>query len=179
MKLRELADRLQCRLEGDGDIDITRVATLEAAGPGDLTFLSNPKYANMLPATRASAVIVRHEVPTAPCAMLRTDEPYLTFARAVGLFAPAWRPAPGGHAMAAVAATVRLGRDVSIGPFVAIDEGASIGDRTVIFPNVTIGADAVVGTDCVIHSNVAIRERITIGDRVILQNGVVVGADGF
>ena len=179
MKLRELADRLGCRLEGDGDVEIVRVATLESAGPGDITFLANPKYASALPSTRASAVIVKPEVNSAPCARLHTDEPYLAFARAVGLFAPAWRPAAGVHAMSAVAATVRLGQEVSIGPFTSIDEGASIGDRTVIFPNVTIGAGAVIGSDCVIHSNVSIRERVTIGDRVILQNGVVVGGDGY
>ena len=179
MRLSELAERLDCRLEGDGNIEITRVATLEAAGPGDITFLANAKYASVLPSTRASAVIVKHDVPSAPCAMLRTEEPYLAFARAVGLFAPAWRPAAGVHAMAAVAATVRLGREVSIGPFTSIGEAASIGDRTVIFPNVTIGPGAVIGSDCVIHSNVSVRERITIGDRVILQNGVVVGGDGY
>jgi UDP-3-O-[3-hydroxymyristoyl] glucosamine N-acyltransferase len=179
MKLRDLADRLDCRLEGDGNIEIVRVAALEAAGPGDITFLANPKYASALPSTRASAVIVRPDVPVAPCAMLRTEEPYLAFARAVGLFAPAWRPAAGVHGMAAVAATARLGCDVSIGPFASIGEGASIGDRTVIFPNVTIGPGAVIGSDCVIHSNVAVRERVTIGDRVILQNGVVIGGDGY
>src|SRR5262245_34454893 len=111
--------------------------------------------------------------------MLRTGDPYLAFARAVGLFAPAWRPPAGVHPMAAVAADARLGRDVSIGAFVAVGEGASIGDHTVIFPNVTIGPGARIGSDCVIHSNVAIRERVTIGDRVVLQNGVVVGGDGY
>jgi UDP-3-O-[3-hydroxymyristoyl] glucosamine N-acyltransferase len=144
-----------------------------------VTFLANPKYASALAATRASAVIARHDVPAGPCAMLRTDEPYLAFARAVGLFAPAMRPAPGVHAMAAVAHDVTLGRDVSVGPFVAIGEGARIGNRTTIFPNVTIGSGATLGDDCVIHSNVAIRERVTIGNRVILQNGVVIGGDGY
>jgi UDP-3-O-[3-hydroxymyristoyl] glucosamine N-acyltransferase len=60
-----------------------------------------------------------------------------------------------------------------------VGEGAIIGDRTVIFPNVTIGPGSRIGSDCVIHANVSIRERVTIGDRVILQNGVVVGADGY
>jgi len=179
MRLSELAERLGCVLEGDGAIEIVRVAGIDGAGPGDVTFLANPKYAPALAATRASAVIARHDAPPAPCAMLRTDEPYLAFARAVGLFAPATRPAPGVHAMAAVSAGATLGRDVSVGPFVAIGEGARIGDRTTIFPNVTIGPGTTIGDDCVIHSNVAIRERVTIGNRVILQNGVVVGGDGY
>src|SRR5687767_2894422 len=129
--------------------------------------------------TQASAVLLKDEAPAAPCAMLRTTDPYLAFARAVGLFAPNWRPAPGVHALAAVAGDARLGEAVSVGAFVAIGEGATVGDRTVIFPNVTIGPGAEIGSDCVIHSNVAIRERVTLGNRVILQNGVVIGGDGY
>lgn len=179
MKLRELAERLGCRFEGDGDIEIVRVSGIEEARPGDLTFLANPKYESALAGTKASAVLLREDAPAAPCAVLRTPEPYLAFARAVGLFAPAWRPAPGIHPMAAVAADARLGQNVSIGAFTCIGEGAAVGDNTVIFPNVTIGPGAQIGADCVIHSNVAIRERVTIGNRVVLQNGVVIGSDGY
>ena len=179
MKLSELAARLECRLEGDGELDVTRVAGIQDAQPGDVTFLANPKYEKTLGSTRATAVILKEEAPPAPCAMLRARDPYLAFARAVALFAPISRPAPGIHAMAAIAGNAQLGADVSIGPFVAIDEGARVGARTVIYPNVTIGAGAIVGSDCIIHSNVAVRERCTLGDRVILQNGVVVGGDGY
>ena len=179
MTLRELADRLACRLEGDGDVEIVRVAPLDHAGPGDVTFLANPRYAAAAAVTRASALIARPDAPAGPCPMLRTDEPYLAFARAVAVFAPSLRQQPGVHAMAAVAGSARLGRDVSVGPFVAIGDGVSIGDRTTIFANVTIGPGTTVGDDCVIHSNVAIRERVTIGHRVILQNGVVLGGDGY
>jgi UDP-3-O-[3-hydroxymyristoyl] glucosamine N-acyltransferase len=179
VKLRDLAARLDCRLDGDGDVDITGVAGLEDAGPTDLTFLANPKYQSAVAATRAGAVLLREDTPAAPCAMLRTADPYLTFARAVAVFAPAWKPAPGVHAMAAVATEARLGDAVSIGAFVVVGEGASIGDRTIVFPNVTIGPGARIGADCVIHSNVAIRERVVVGNRVILQNGVVIGGDGY
>ncbi|MBI2827809.1 MAG: UDP-3-O-(3-hydroxymyristoyl)glucosamine N-acyltransferase [Acidobacteria bacterium] len=179
MKLRDLAERLACRLEGDGEVEIVRVAGVQHAGPGDLTFLANPKYEAAVAHTRASAVLLRDEAPRAPCAMLRTSDPYLAFARAVGFFAPAWRPAPGIHALAAVASDARVGGGVSIGAFVSIGEGASIGDNTVVFPNVTIGPGARIGADCVIHSNVAIRERVVIGSRVVLQNGVVIGSDGY
>jgi UDP-3-O-[3-hydroxymyristoyl] glucosamine N-acyltransferase len=179
MKLRELAERLSCRLEGDGEIEIVRVAGIEDAEPGDLTFVANSKYLPALATTRASAVLLREEPATARLAVLRTADPYLAFARAVGLFAPHWKPAPGIHAMAAVAGGATLGRDVSIGAFVAVGEGAAIGDRTVVFPNVTIGEGVRIGTDCVVHANVSIRERVTIGNRVVLQNGVVVGGDGY
>jgi len=179
VKLRELADRLDCRLDGDGDIEIVGVAGIQDAESGALTFLANPKYDAALPRTRASAVLLREDAPPAPCAMLRARDPYLAFARAVALFAPPWRPAPGVHPMAAVAPGVRVGRNVAIGPFVAVGEGAAIGDNTVVFPNVTIGPGARIGDDCVIHSNVAIRERVIVGSRVILQNGVVLGSDGY
>jgi UDP-3-O-[3-hydroxymyristoyl] glucosamine N-acyltransferase len=179
VKLSELAERIDCRLEGNGDLDIQRVAGIQDAGDGDVTFLANPKYEKTLHATRASAVILRDGGPNAPCAMLRAKDPYLAFARAVALFAPAWRPVPGVHALAAIASDAVIGREVSIGAFVAIGEGASIGDNTVLFPNVTIGPGSQIGRDCVIHSNVSIRERVTIGDRVILQNGVVIGGDGY
>jgi UDP-3-O-[3-hydroxymyristoyl] glucosamine N-acyltransferase len=179
LKLRELAERLDCRLEGNGEIEIVRVAGIQDAAAGDLTFLANPKYEKTLRDTRASAVILRDDAPAAPCAMLRASDPYLAFARAVSLFAPVWRPAPGVHALAAVASDAAVGSSVSIGAFVSVGEGASIGDRTVIFPNVTIGPGTRIGSDCVIHSNVSIRERVTIGDRVVLQNGVVVGGDGY
>ena len=179
MKLQELADRLGCRLEGDGDAEIVRVAGIEEAEPGDLTFLANPKYESALAHTGASAVLLRDDAPAAPCAMLRTPDPYLAFARAVGLFAPPWRPAAGVHSLAAVAGDAQLGRNVAIGAFVVVGEGVTIGDNTVVFANVTIGPGARIGDDCLIHSNVAIRERVTIGNRVVLQNGVVIGSDGY
>ena len=179
MKLRDLADRLACSLDGDGDIEIVRVAGIQHAEPGDLTFLANTKYESAMAHTRASGILLRDDAPAPPCAALRTADPYLAFARAVALFSPAWRPAPGVHVHAVVAADAQIGRGVSIGAFVSIGEGAAVGDNTVVFPNVTVGAGAEIGADCVIHSNVAIRERVVIGSRVILQNGVVLGSDGY
>jgi UDP-3-O-[3-hydroxymyristoyl] glucosamine N-acyltransferase len=179
VKLRDLAVRLDCRLEGDGDLEITGVAAIHDAGPGDLTFVANPKYEKALPATRASAAILREGGPAAPCPVLRTRDPYLVFARAVALFAPDDRPAPGMHALTAIAPDARIGAGVSIGAFVAVGTGASVGDRTVIYPNVTIGPGVRIGDDCVIHANVSIRERVEVGHRVVLQDGVVLGGDGY
>jgi UDP-3-O-[3-hydroxymyristoyl] glucosamine N-acyltransferase len=176
--LRDIAARLGCRLDGDGDLEIGRVTGIHDAGPGDLTFVANPKYEKALAATRASAVILP-EGPSAPCAVVRSAEPYLAFARAVALFAPDERPPAGVHAMTAVSADARLGADVAIGPFVAVGAGASIGDRTIVYPNVTIGPGVQIGEDCVVHANVSIRERVVIGRRVVLQDGVVLGGDGY
>src|SRR5262249_11902507 len=181
LKLREIADRLGCRLEGDGDIDIVRVAAIQHAEPGDLTFLANPRYVAQLETTRASAAIVALAAggPAAACALLRTDDPYSAFARAVGLFAQTIAPARGVDRLSAIAPDAAIGADVSIGPFVSIGPGAAIGDRTVIFPNVVVGPGARIGDDCLIHSHATIRERVAIGNRVILHDGVVVRSDGF
>lgn len=179
MKLSELAARLECTVEGDGDIDIKRVAAIEDAGPGELTFFANSKYADALKRTLASAVIAAPAVSGIPCAVLRTPEPYVTFARALGLFANLWRPPAGIHRLALVEPGGVVAADASIGPFVVVSEGARIGARTILYPHVSVGRGAEIGADCVIHAHVSIRERVTLGDRVVLQNGVVIGADGY
>jgi UDP-3-O-[3-hydroxymyristoyl] glucosamine N-acyltransferase len=179
LKLLEIAERLDCRLEGDGSIDIRGVAGIEDAAPGDLTFFTNPKYAAELRATRASAVILGETAERAPCAMLRAKQPYLAFAHAVGLFDDSWRPAPGVHHLAWIGEGVMLGSDVSVGPFAVIEPGARVAARTIIYPHVTIGRQAEIGEDCIVHARVSIRERTRIGNRVVLQDGAVVGSDGF
>jgi UDP-3-O-[3-hydroxymyristoyl] glucosamine N-acyltransferase len=177
--LGELARRLECPLEGDARIDICRVATIEAAGPGDLTFLANPKYAGALGSTRASAIIAGASVTGAPCAVIRSASPYLTFARAVGLLNPQPRPGPGVHPLASVAPTALVDPTASVGPFAVVEDGARIGAHAILHAHVVIGAGAAVGPDCVLHAHVSIRERCTLGARVVIQNGAVVGSDGY
>jgi UDP-3-O-[3-hydroxymyristoyl] glucosamine N-acyltransferase len=179
MQLSELAERLGCRLEGDGAVEISRVASLEQAEEGDLAFFANPRYAPALRRTRASAVIIGEGAPAAPCAMLRTRHPYLAFANALSLFVSAVRGPAGIDDRTAIAPDATIGRDVSIGPFSSVGRGARVGDRTVIYPNVFVGDGAVIGEDCIIHTHVAIRERVVVGSRVIIQNGAVIGADGY
>jgi UDP-3-O-[3-hydroxymyristoyl] glucosamine N-acyltransferase len=182
LKLRDIADRLQCRLEGDGDVDIVRVAPIHQAQPGDLTFLSNARYLPQLATTRASAVILggtKGDAPHAPCAVLHTDDPYSALAHAVALFTRSTPPAKGVDPHSAMASDASIGVDVSIGAFVTVGAGAAIGARTIIYPNVVVGPDARIGDDCVIHSQASIRERVVLGDRVTLHNGVVVGSDGY
>jgi UDP-3-O-[3-hydroxymyristoyl] glucosamine N-acyltransferase len=176
--LGELARRLECPVEGDAAIEIRRVATLEEAGPGDLTFLANPRYAGKLAATRASAVIMNGS-STAPCAVIRSKSPYLTFARAAQVLAPARPMAAGVHPLASVAPDAAVDATASVGAFAVIGAGASVGARTVVHPHVVIGDGASVGPDCILHAQVSIRERCLIGARVIIQNGAVVGSDGY
>ena len=182
MRLRDIADRLGCRLDGDGTVEIARVAGIGQAEHGDLTFVANLKYADQLASTRASAAIVGTHAAfpaAAGCALLRADDPYTAFARALTLFVQAEPPARGIDRLSAIASDVQMGPDVAIGPFVAVGPRAAIGARTVIYPGVVIGPGARVGEDCIIHPHVSIRDRVVIGNRVVLQNGVVVGSDGF
>jgi UDP-3-O-[3-hydroxymyristoyl] glucosamine N-acyltransferase len=179
LKLRDIAEKIGCRVEGDGSVEIDRVAGLENAGPSDLTFFANPKYASALRETRAAAVILGEEAEAAPCAMLRTKNPYLAFAKAVELFADSTRPPAGIHPLAQIGANAAIAEDASIGPYVVIGDGAMVGARTIIRPHVVIGRQAALGDDCLIHSRVSIRERVVIGNRVIVQDGAVIGSDGY
>ena len=178
MILRELATRLGCELSGAGEVEIRGVAGIEEAGPGDLTFLANRRYAPHLATTRAAAVVLGpgQEAPL-PC--LVSDNPYLTFARAVALLKPAPRPAPGVDPAAHVDPTAELGEDVHVGPLAVVGPGVRIGARTVVHPHVVLSEGVDVGEDCVLHSGVQIRERCRLGRRVVVQNGAVIGGDGF
>lgn len=179
MKLRDLADHLQCRLEGDGDTDIVRVAALETAEAGEVTFLANPKYHAKVAQTKASAIIADDSLKAAPCAVLRSPQPYLAFARALSLLAPDQRPPAGIHPSAIVEDGAQVHATASIGAFAFVGAGATIGARTVVHPQVYVGADARIGDDCVLHAHVSVRERVVLGHRVVLQNGVVIGGDGY
>jgi UDP-3-O-[3-hydroxymyristoyl] glucosamine N-acyltransferase len=179
VKLGDLAARLECQLEGDVDADIARVAAIEDAGPGDITFLANAKYTAHVGTTRASAIIAPRDLVSAPCAILRTSNPYLAFARAVRALYPEPRPVAGVHPLAVVSAEASLGDEVSIGPFVVVEAGARIGARSILYAHAVVGADAVLGPDCRVHARVSIRERVRIGARCVIQDGAVVGSDGF
>ncbi len=179
MTLQQLAERIGARLEGDGTLAVARVAALDTAGPGDVTFLANQKYAAGVAGTKASAVILGASGPPAPCAVLRVDNPYLAFARAAQALAPPSVLPVGVHPTAVLGDDVVLGEGVGIGPLAVIGRGARLGARTVIEAHAVVGPEAVIGDDCLVHGHVSIRERCRLGDRVVVQNGAVIGADGF
>ena len=178
MILRDLAARLGCTLRGDGAVEVSRVRGIEDAGPGDLTFVSNPRYVPRLATTRASAVILTPELET-PLPSLLAANPYLAFARAVAILHPQPPPRAGIHPTAVVDPTAELGEGVHVGALAVIGAHVRIGARTVIHPHVVLYPDAEVGDDCLLHSGVHVRERCRLGHRVIVQNGAVIGADGF
>lgn len=179
MKLADLAARLECRLEGPGQVEITGVAGMEEASPSELTFLANRKYRAKLRTTRAAAAIVGPEIPPFGRPALRSENPYLAFARALEIFYAPPRPLPGIHPTAVIAPDVRLGRNPSLGPYVVIEEGVELGDDCVLKSFVAIYRGARIGDRFVAHSHAVVRENVHIGNDVILQNGVVVGGDGF
>ncbi len=179
MTLGDLAAALGWPLEGDGRLDIVRVARIEQAGPGDLTFLANMKYARALELTRASAVIAAPGVTGAPCAVIRSPEPYVTYALAATLLAPRTEHVPGVHPQASVDPSADVDPSASIGPFAVVGARARVGARSVLHPHAVVGPGAEIGTDCVIHAHVSIRERCTLGARVVVQDGAVIGGDGY
>ena len=181
MKLSDIANRLGGILEGDGDLEITAVAGLDEAGPEDISFLSNPKYAAQVATTQAAAVIVSTDWDRpAKCALVRVENSDQVFAQAAELFyeAPP-RPSAGTHPSAIVDESVQLGKDVSIGANCTVEAGVVIGANTVVSPNCHIGYKTVIGSDSFLYPLVSTREFTEIGDRVIIHNGTVIGSDGF
>jgi UDP-3-O-[3-hydroxymyristoyl] glucosamine N-acyltransferase len=180
MKLSAIASALDLRVEnGSGDTEIRGLNGIEQAGPGELTFVSNPKYAMAARTTKASAVIVSEDFPAVPTAMLRAKNPYLSFARALEIFHAPHRYTPGIHPTAVVHASAKIGAKAHIGPYVVIDEGVEIGANAVLLAHVVIYRGARIGENFFAHSHAVVRENCRLGNNVLLQNGVVIGADGF
>lgn len=189
MKLSEVASRLNARLvagQGDaepaapgGDTEITGVAGIAQAGPGEISFVTNPRYAGAINTTRAAAVIVENDFPPTSAVTLRTLNPRLAFARSIELFHRPPSYVPGLHPTAVIDASVKLGRGASVGPCVVIGADVEIGDGCVLLPHVVIYRGARIGHRFFAHSHAVVREYCQIGDDVTLQNGAVIGADGF
>jgi UDP-3-O-[3-hydroxymyristoyl] glucosamine N-acyltransferase len=162
MKLSELAEKLGAELVGDGAIDVTRVSTLDAAQPGDLSFLSNARYAKQLGTTSASAVIVGQADKSDRVALLRCKDPYFAFRQAVvALHGFRKHPFDGIH------------------PDAYVDPSATIGARTIIYPGAFVGPRVTIGDDCIIYPNAVIYDDCRIGDRVIIHSGAAIGPDGY
>ncbi|MBI3995607.1 MAG: UDP-3-O-(3-hydroxymyristoyl)glucosamine N-acyltransferase [Nitrospirae bacterium] len=177
--LKELAEAVGGRIIGDADVAIRGVAGIKEAQPGEVTFLANAKYAALLNETKASAVILGKPDPRASCAQVIVDDPYYAYARIVSVLTEKPYRATGISPLADIARDARLGRDLSIHPFVTIGDRAVIGDRVTLYPGVYIGEETEIGDDTVIHANVSVREKAVIGRRVILHSGAVIGSDGF
>jgi UDP-3-O-[3-hydroxymyristoyl] glucosamine N-acyltransferase len=185
MRLQDLAEKLGCRLEGDGNIEIHGVAGIDHATHGQLTFLANRRYSPLLKSTEASAVLVEdgvaieREAGQSPPAALRTSNPYLAFAQSIELFYQSPVYPPGIHPTAVIAKTAKIGSGAHIGPYCFIDEEVELAEGAVLHSFVTLYRGAKIGADFFAHAHSVVREYCRIGDRVILQNGVIIGGDGL
>jgi UDP-3-O-[3-hydroxymyristoyl] glucosamine N-acyltransferase len=177
--LKDIASRLQLVVEGDGDAEITGCAPIDEAGPKDLTFVGNPRYARLLDASRAGAVILAPGTSRAVGNVLRAASPQVAFAAALALFDT--RPAvrAGIHPTAVIDDSATIGADCHVGAYVVVGEGVTLGDCSVLYPHVTIYPGATIGPRFVAHAGAVVREGAVIGSDVVLQPGAVIGADGF
>ena len=182
--LAELADHVGGKVIGDGSVMVHKVAALDQAGPGEISFLTNPRYQKFLPQCRASAVIVGPGVASASAShgqvnFLECADPYVALAKILQILVPPQRFSAEISKLASVDASAIVGTAVTIFSNVFVGPRSRIGARTVLMPGVFLGADVVVGADCVLHPNVVVREQCRLGDRVVLHAGVVIGSDGF
>ncbi len=179
MKLSELAGALGAELRGDGEVEITGIAGIEDAGPTEVTFVSNKKYAALARSTRAAAVLVEPGFPEIKTATLRLADPYLAYANAIEIFYKQPRYEPKIHQTAVISDTAKVGKGAHIGAYAVIGEGVEIGENAIIHPHVVIYPHVKIGLRFVAHAHAIVREHCRLGDDVILQNGAIIGADGF
>jgi len=177
LRLDEIVARLGGELRGSGATVVSRIGTLEGAGPSELAFLSNPKYRHQLAATRAAAVIMAPPAVDGPFALILTPQPYLYYARVAQWLSPDPEIVFGIHSSAVVEGEVAT--DASVGANVWIGAGAKIGARVVIGANCSIGPGVEIGADSRLASNVAIYPGVRLGERCLIHSGAVIGADGF
>jgi UDP-3-O-[3-hydroxymyristoyl] glucosamine N-acyltransferase len=179
MKLGELATKLGAELRGDAELEITGVKGIEEAGPAEVTFVANPKYAGLARTTRAAAVLVEPEFPEIEAATLRLKNPYLAFSRALGFFYQPPVYAPGIHPTAVIDPTAVIGGGAHIGAYVVIGPHVKLGAQATLLPHVVLYPGVEAGRNLFAHAHAVVREDCILGDDVTLENGVIIGADGF
>jgi UDP-3-O-[3-hydroxymyristoyl] glucosamine N-acyltransferase len=175
-----LAERFGLVLHGDAGATVTGAAPLATAGPGQLAFLANPRYADLLASTQASVVIVdpEHVQGVRGTALVAAD-PHVAFARVSALFETAFERPPGIHPTAVVHASAQVAASASVGPHVSIGEGSRVGERSIIGPGCVIGEHCSVGDDCELVARVTLVLRVRLGRNVRIHPGAVLGAQGF
>jgi UDP-3-O-[3-hydroxymyristoyl] glucosamine N-acyltransferase len=179
MKLGELASRLGAELRGDAELEVTGVRGIEEAGPTEITFVANPRYAALARKTQAAAVLVEPEFQEISAATLRIKNPYLAFSRALGLFYQAPAYAPGIHPTAVIDRTAEIGEGAHVGAYVVIGPQVRLGRNATLLPHVVLYRGVQAGDFLFAHAHAVVRENCELGDHVTLENGAIVGADGF
>jgi UDP-3-O-[3-hydroxymyristoyl] glucosamine N-acyltransferase len=179
-RLAEIVARFGGELIGDENVVVRQVGTLSGAEPGELSFLSHPRYKSELAATRASAVIVPESARGAtPLPRIVCLDPYAYYARVATLFNPAPPFASGVHPTAVVAPQAHVAASASVGPACVVERDARIGEGVALGAGCFIGAGAAIDRDSRLHPRVTIGPRCVVGARTIVHSGAVIGADGF
>ena len=185
LTVSQLATALGGTVRGDGARLIRACATLENAGPDNLSFVSNPKYANLLETTRAACVIVAPGATarltrTEPLTVIEAQDPYFAWREAlIQLHGHRPHSAVSISPLASVHPTAQLGNNVNVHPYTTIAENVTVGDNTHIYPHVALMAGAKIGRDCILYPNVTIYDACILGDRCIIHAGTVIGSDGY
>ncbi len=179
-RLSEIASQLGGRVIGDAGVRVTQIATLEAAQPDQISFLTNSKYRAQLATTRAGAVILAEtDADATELPRIITDNPYAYFAKVSAMLNPLPEAKPGVHPSAVIGAGAKIDATASIAATAVIGEGASIGAFSVIGEGCCIGANVVIGNRARLYPRVVIYRGCVIGDNLIAHSGAVIGADGF
>src|SRR5687768_12252755 len=180
MKTKKIAEFLNGNLVGDDEIEISGVADLEKAAPGEIAFLEKEELSEAAQNTKASCLLVPENFDAKlPCSFIKVKNPKLAFAKVAAKLHPPKQRAPEIHPTAIIAENAKISKDVFVGAFCCVGENSEIGDATQLRAGAKIGDNVRIGKNCVLHPNVFIGNNCTIGDRVILHAGVVIGADGF
>ena len=178
--LRDLADKVGAELLGEADCQIDSIATLSNAGPGSISFLSNPHFRKQLATTKASAVIIsQSDKDDLHTNGLIVPDPHVAYAKIATLLHPLKNRQSGIHASAVVDASAIVDPSAWIGPCAVVAKGARIGANCYIGPGSFVGEDVSIGPDSLFVANVTIFHGTQIGQRAIFHPGVVVGSDGF
>lgn len=179
MKLGELASRLGAELRGDAEIEITGVKGIEEAGPAEITFVANPRYAGLARKTRAGAVLVDPGFQEIAAATLRIENPYWAFCRALGYFYQPPAYPPGVHPTAVIHPTAEIAEGAHIGAYVVIGPQVRLGPHATLLPHVVLYPGVQAGSHFFAHAHAVVRENCLLGDHVTLENGAIIGSDGF
>jgi UDP-3-O-[3-hydroxymyristoyl] glucosamine N-acyltransferase len=177
--LEQLAQFVNGRVKGNTEIKISSVATLENAGPSDISFLANRKYAKAIATTKAGAVIVGKDVDC-PASLLIAEDPYYAFSQIVVLlYGHRQHKKTGLSKKASISETARIGTGCNIHDFATICDNAVIGDNTIIYPGVFVGPDVKIGSNCILYPNATIYDGCTLGNNVIINSNSAIGKDGY
>ena len=174
-----LAGHVGGTVDGDGAHTLTGISPIPRAGHNDVTFAENAKHCAAAAQCTAAAVIVPADAVLPGKTLIRVTNPRLAFARALTLFHPPRRYPAQIHPTAQIAGHVKLGKDVFVGEYAVVRDGASLGDRTVIEAQCFVGEGATLGDDCRLYPGVKLYPGIRAGHRVVIHAGSVIGSDGF